>query len=683
MNENVLKDMILLRQTLTTLFDLLHSGSETAVHDVLSCLLDFFKVDRVSIGGFQDNRKGLFTVGQVYTEGRGPVPGGELDYISISGLEWDMEPIFQMNHIAIDDLALYTGTQVDRQRFMQLGVCSIFVFPSIKDEEVIGYAVLETFGRKRVWTDLDIEYAKLFTRLISMTVEKELIAKRLITSAHQLLEHETIFNVIFKNMAWSVEIFDEYGRMIDINDAGLKLFGTTREEILGVSLFDSGNLQEESRALLLKGEVAHADVAYDFGKNAHDRSFVSRYKNEVKYLRVKCVPMKNAKGKVIGYLFLAYDNSKDYLKNQEIKRLFSKMKTAVDTGDSFLMELDIPKNVFTVDFNLTPNPSNKTVARFWEEATFAPEQLDLTLHPEDVQLYNYYLQQLRTGKRSYCSFAFRRIIEGESYWFRASFRTYKWDKQKKAEKIVAYITDITREKEKEIQLFKTREAEKVKSAFMANISHEIRTPLNAIIGFSNILVDMNSTEETEFFRKTINRNNVLLLQLVDDILDFSQIEVGTLKYNKGSVNIKEMCESVLKSYELMLTPEVKLVFNHNASDIFIYADRKRVRQVLSQFVGNAVKYTQAGSITINYDVDDDQMLMLSVSDSGIGIPEKELPMIFNYFYQINNFNQGTGLGLAVAKSMIEGMGGSIGVESEEGAGSVFWFTLPLCTSVSV
>lgn len=673
--------MVFLRRTLSTLFDLLHSGSDTAVHEMLTLLLDFFQVDRVSFGGFQDNRQGMFTIGQAYAGSYGSVPGSDLDYIPISGLEWDMEPIFRMEPITVDDLETYTGTEVDRSFFLQAGVRSICIFPSVKEEEANGYVVMETFGRTRRWTEWDIECARLFAHLISVTVEKALIDRKLITSARQILEHETIFRIIFNNLVWCVEVYDEHGLLIDINEAGLQLFGTTRNDILGLQLFESMNLSQDKKDKLLAGEIVYDDIRYDFGKNSRCGYYESCYKNEVKYLMVRFVPMKNARNHTIGYLLLAYDNTDNYLKNKEVQRLLFKMKTAVDTGKSFLMDYDLPANRLHVDFSMAFTPTADVIVRFWKEISQSPHLLKQSIHPEDIRTYNHHIYQLKTGKRTHCTFVFRHIIEEKTHWFRASLRTYKWDKQQKAEKIVAYLTDITQEKEKEIKLFKTREAEKLKSAFMANISHEIRTPLNAIVGFSNILADANSTEETESFRNTINHNNVLLLQLVDDLLDFSQIEVGTLQYRLARMPVRAVCEEVVESYELMLAPEVSLVFQADAPDIHIYADRKRVRQVVSQLVGNAIKYTQQGRITLSYEVDDDEMLLLKVSDTGIGIPREETEFIFNYFYQVDHFNQGTGLGLAVAKSMIEGMGGRIGVDSTEGSGSVFWFTLPLGAGV--
>lgn len=358
-----------------------------------------------------------------------------------------------------------------------------------------------------------------------------------ILSSSELLRSEAIFRIVFDNLIWTVMVFDVNGCLININAAGEKMFGTTKEIILGVRLFESPNLSDELKEKLRKGEAVDLNLRYDFSKVNQQSFYKTRYTNIVKYIRGKCIPLKEEDGQVFGYLYLVYDDTENHL-------------------------------------------------------------------------------------------------------------------------------------------FKVKEMDRLRSAFMANMSHEIRTPLNAIVGFSNILVDMNETPETEFFREAINKNNTLLLKLVDDILDFTSMEMGTLEFRMDAVPVKELCDEVIRIYEPMVKEGVILSFTPEDPACIIHADRKRLRQVISQLMGNAVKYTSSGSISLSYSMDE-TMFAFELTDTGIGIPEKDRKAIFDCFYQVDHFHQGTGLGLSIAKSLVEGMGGTIGVDSIEGQGSTFWFTLPL------
>lgn len=243
--------------------------------------------------------------------------------------------------------------------------------------------------------------------------------------------------------------------------------------------------------------------------------------------------------------------------------------------------------------------------------------------------------------------------------------------------LITLIWDITKQREKEIALIKAQEADKLKSAFLANMSHEIRTPLNAIVGFSTLLAETDEPEEREEFLSIINRNSDLLLQLINDILDFSKIESGKLSYTFQDVDLKDICREMYQVHSLRLQPGVQLIFDEDKHpSVPLYTDEHRISQVISNFLTNAIKFTSEGSITLSYHTEGD-FVRVSVTDTGIGIAEKDLPHVFLRFVKLNEFHQGTGLGLAISKMLVERMGGTIGVESELGAGSTFWFTLPL------
>ena len=217
-----------------------------------------------------------------------------------------------------------------------------------------------------------------------------------------------------------------------------------------------------------------------------------------------------------------------------------------------------------------------------------------------------------------------------------------------------------------------------KSEFLSRMSHEIRTPLNAIVGFANILAETKEIEEEEreFYVDIIDKNSELLLQLIEDILDFSKIEAGTFDITKRNFDFKEICEETYAVHALKIPKNVRFVFDQGSQPVTVFSDPKRVVQVISNFLTNAIKFISEGEIKLAYKVSNDE-IRVSVSDTGMGISEEDCRTIFDRFVKLNACKQGTGLGLAICKNIIEKLGGRIGVESTLGVGSTFWFTLPL------
>lgn len=243
--------------------------------------------------------------------------------------------------------------------------------------------------------------------------------------------------------------------------------------------------------------------------------------------------------------------------------------------------------------------------------------------------------------------------------------------------LLALIWDVTDEHQKELDLLKAKEADKMKNAFIANMSHEIRTPLNAIVGFSSLLVETDNLSECQEYQTIINKNSDLLLQLVNDILDFSKIESGTLNFHIAEIDLKSICQGVYVTQSLKMTSDVALLFNgHSLPSVRLRTDGQRLEQVLLNLLSNAIKCTSQGYVMLSYEVEDD-FVRVSVTDTGIGISKEMLPCIFDRFVKLNDFKQGTGLGLSICKMIVEKLGGNIGVTSRVGFGSTFWFTLPL------
>ena len=231
---------------------------------------------------------------------------------------------------------------------------------------------------------------------------------------------------------------------------------------------------------------------------------------------------------------------------------------------------------------------------------------------------------------------------------------------------------VERERQrKEYELAKAKEANRLKSMFLANMSHEIRTPLNAIVGFANILAETKEIEEEEreFYVDIIDKNSELLLQLIEDILDFSKIEAGTFDITKRNFDFKEICEETYAVHALKIPKNVRFVFDRGSQPVTVFSDPKRVVQVISNFLTNAIKFTTEGSIRFGYTRERDNLLRFYVTDTGCGIAEDMQAKIFERFVKLNAFAQGTGLGLSICQMIISHLGGELGVESKEGKGT--------------
>lgn len=241
--------------------------------------------------------------------------------------------------------------------------------------------------------------------------------------------------------------------------------------------------------------------------------------------------------------------------------------------------------------------------------------------------------------------------------------------------------DITDLKETEAELIKAKEraeeSDRFKSMFLANMSHEIRTPLNAIVGFAELLMDdATEPEEREEYITIMRKNTRLLLQLISDILDLSRIEAQDLEYSFGHVNLHALCGRIAKTGTMQGKAGVPVLFDEQLPECSVWCDENRAQQVITNFVNNAMKFTEQGTITISYRRLERDEVEISVADTGVGIPPEKVQAIFDRFVKLNSFVQGSGLGLSICKSLVEQMNGRIGVESTEGAGSRFWFTLP-------
>ena len=250
------------------------------------------------------------------------------------------------------------------------------------------------------------------------------------------------------------------------------------------------------------------------------------------------------------------------------------------------------------------------------------------------------------------------------------------------ENMVLTVHDITHlkqvERELKVAKEKAENADIAKSAFLANMSHEIRTPLNAITGFAEVMGSANTEEEKTQYQEIIKMNADLLMQLVNDILDMSKIEAGTLEFVYSTVDINLLLSDLQRLFQMRINDaggKVRIIAEPSLSSCFIQTDRNRVAQVISNFVGNAIKFTREGNIRIGYEAKDTE-LYFYVKDTGTGIPAEKLSNVFGRFVKLNKDQKGAGLGLSISQTIVGKLSGQIGADSTEGEGSTFWFSLP-------
>lgn len=497
-----------------------------------------------------------------------------------------------------------------------------------------------------------------------------------IASAHQALQNsERILHNIYKNLPVGIELYDKDGQMVDLNKKDMEMFRiSNKEDILGVNIFENPILPKEIKQKIKDNENADFTFRYDFSKI--NKYYQPNSTTGFIDLTTKVTTLYDHNHEPINYLLINVDKTEDtiaYNKIQEFESFFDLVGDYAKVGYAHFDALS----------------RDGYALRSWyrnvgeEEGTPLPEIIGIHshFHPEDRAVMIDFLDKVIKGESSKLSRDVRiRRADGNYTWTRVNVLVRNYQPQDNIIEMLCINFDITELKETERMLIgakeKAEEADRLKSAFLANMSHEIRTPLNAIVGFSSLLEEAEDAEEKHLYATIIEENNKLLLQLISDILDLSKIEAGTFDIIPEQVDAQQLCNELLQSMQVRATEQVEILLAPELPELTFTSDKNRLYQVLLNFVTNALKFTSEGSIVIDYRINGNEV-RFSVQDTGMGIEPEKQEAIFTRFVKLNNFIAGTGLGLPICQSIVTQLGGKIGVESEPGKGSCFWFTHPI------
>ena len=677
-----------IKRIISEVLAILFNEENKPIEKAMNLLLDYFNADWGYVAIFEeDGFSANFTCEVMSSWVK--IPKDDRNKLTCDTIPWIIDTVKAGHDIVLGDIAgLPAEADIDKILLTKQQLKSMLIVPLTFHNKVQGFIGFDSIRTSRFWTASEVEDMHIIAGIFSIIIERWQTNYNLEESRKRISKLSTKFQQFFNNLPIGVELYDAEGYLIDINDADTRIFGSSREYLLGVNLFKNPAVPERILNQIKKKKAFSFPLAYDFNCIRDARYYNSSISDETKYLMVKGIGLNDREFGHIGYLLIISDETEKRVKEEQTQNNLAILKAVLLSGHSLIVEYDIGKKELFVNPLLNETPEDNKLFNYLRSnkyMTIGGVQ-QIVRSADNVNL----LFQVIEGKQDHCSFECRTAIENETIWIRINAQAYKTKGSKRQNKMICHITNITEEKlleeklhhaeyetrQSELEIQKVREADKLKSAFLANMSHEIRTPLNAIIGFSNILAETDDKEEKEEFVKIINKNSDLLLHLITDILDFSKIESGVLDYSLSDTSLKDIFHEQFQVHAMKMPEKVSLICDFDAlPDILIHTDPKRVTQVISNLISNAAKFTEEGSISFSYRIVEGYVL-IEVIDTGIGISLQHQQSIFDRFVKINSFKQGTGLGLTICKTIIEALNGTIGVDSRPGEGARFWFTLP-------
>ena len=651
-----------------SLLDFLHSDDITLViNKILKEVLRQFQADRTYILEFDRKLHTEVCTYEIAVEGikerKVLLSESSIDYAS-----WWTGQILAGDPIILFTLNLLPDSaRADKRRLEEYGVKSTMVVPLNSKDGVWGYIGVDMVREHRNWCNEDYQWFVSLGNIISICME----LRR--SESEARLEKAYLQN-IYKNLPAGIELYDKDGFMTDLNDKEMEIFGLRhKEDVIGLNLFDNPLLPQGLKDKLKAGAPIDMSFNYDFDRLD---GYYSTSRTGTISLISKFAPLYDALGNLINILLINIDNTETtnaYSKIQDFEEFFTLIGNYAKVGYAHF-------NALKCD-GYAVNSWYRNIGE--KEGTPLNEIIKVHshFHPDDRRMMLRFFDQVLIREASHLRRDVRILREDGTYtWTRVNVMVRDFRPEDGIIDMVCVNYDITELKETERKLIaardKAEELDRLKSAFLANMSHEIRTPLNAIVGFSSLLTETEDMKDRKQYMAIVQENTELLLQLISDILDLSKMESGAFEFVKSDTDVNLLCSEIIRSLRMKVPAGVELVFEECLPGCHVWADKNRLNQVISNFINNALKFTFSGSITLGYYRQTDGYLRFYVRDTGMGIPKNKIKTVFDRFVKLNSFVHGTGLGLSICKSLVEQMGGTIGVESEEGEGSCFWFTYP-------
>ena len=648
-------------------------NSDEAVYGVLTDVLHYFDAGRVVIYecdtklsvqhcSYEVTAPGVYSMAE------------EQKLTTLPIIQWWYSELQRQRCIRVDDCEQMPPEAAEAYQLLKrLGVKSQLSVPMMREGGRLGgFLGVDILKEKHLWTQEELQWLTSLANIIALCRELQR------TRDDALDERNTLVS-IFNNVPVGIELYDKEGLLINVNQRDLELFGVkSKRDVLGINMWNCPFMTPAIKENIQREQALDIRLDYVFDRV---KGYYETCKQGVVKLFSRFCQLRDRRGRLYGYIVINLDrtNELDNLSRiQEFENLFLVVSNFAKVGYAKLNLMDYQGyaiDQWYVNLGETHDKLLQEVAGVYAH-----------VHPDDrAQLLRFY-EEARQGRCHQFSQQLRvqhpDAPEGAWNYIIDHVVVSRYEPENGVVELVAVNYDITEQKEMERNLTiakeKAEEADRLKTAFLANMSHEIRTPLNAIVGFSSLIADSKTEQDKQQFMHLIEENNALLLQLVDDILDFSKMEAGTFEISLQEVDVHRVCSETVRKMLAKVRPGVMLTMNTPLTEeLNITTDGHRVAQVLENFLTNAVKFTLRGSITLTYNLTDAYTLRFQVSDTGIGIAPEACSSIFNRFVKLNNFVQGTGLGLAICKGIVDRLGGQIGVESQLGQGSTFWFTLPI------